>query len=176
MQLKKDEQADKAFGWVLEMWSFTIACARRGIRFRIEPRLQVEPRGAGVPSSWPWPFGGAHGGGGGGGHGGGGAGHGGGHELSHELSHFYIYHYTFGLDVPPSSSWWRGGGGSGGAWSWWKRSFLHSYPEPLTPPPAHAPQSTHDFVRLMNAGLQEGRLRGANASSRARRRRRAAVR
>ena len=103
-----------------------------------------------------------------------------GHELSHELSHFYIYHYTFGLDVPPTSSWWRGGGGSGGAWSWWKRSFLHSYPDPLTPPPAHAPQSTHDFVRLMNAGLQdvtqEGRRRGANASSRARRRRRAAVR
>ena len=41
-ELKRDPQADKVFGWVLEMWGYTLA-ARLGIRHLVMEELQAEP-------------------------------------------------------------------------------------------------------------------------------------
>ena len=42
-ELKRDPQADKVFGWVLEMWGYTLAAARLGIRHLVMEELQAEP-------------------------------------------------------------------------------------------------------------------------------------
>ena len=43
VKLKADRQADAAFGWVLEMWGYSIACARLGIKHFVWQQLQTEP-------------------------------------------------------------------------------------------------------------------------------------
>jgi hypothetical protein len=48
IELKRDPKADKAFGWVLEMWGYALAAAKLGIRHRIIPELQAEPGGDGI--------------------------------------------------------------------------------------------------------------------------------
>ena len=42
-KLKRDEEADKVFGWVLEMWGYTIAASRLGIRHLVWNDFQTEP-------------------------------------------------------------------------------------------------------------------------------------
>ena len=111
--LKRDPQADRAFGWVLEMWGWALVTARMGIRHRIERFLQAEPGGPGIPS----------------------------------LSDYYIYHYTFDLDI-------KAGWGGRQPFFWSKRRFMSSYPPLLPTPPAAAQRSTHKFVQLMNEGIQ----------------------
>ena len=32
LELKRDREADQALGWVLEMWAYTLAAARTGVR------------------------------------------------------------------------------------------------------------------------------------------------
>ena len=43
VDLKHDGAADRAFGWVLEMWGYSIACARVGIKHYVWQQLQIEP-------------------------------------------------------------------------------------------------------------------------------------
>jgi len=43
LALKRDPQADKSFGWVLEMWGYTIAAASVGIKHTIIDKFQIEP-------------------------------------------------------------------------------------------------------------------------------------
>jgi len=43
VDLKHDSQADAAFGWVLEMWGYSIACARLDIKHYVWQQLQIEP-------------------------------------------------------------------------------------------------------------------------------------
>ena len=43
VDLKADHSADRAFGWVLEMWGYSIACARVGIKHFVWQQLQIEP-------------------------------------------------------------------------------------------------------------------------------------
>ena len=42
VKLKADRDADRIFGWVLEMWGYTIAAASVGIKHRVS-NLQIEP-------------------------------------------------------------------------------------------------------------------------------------
>ena len=112
LTLKRDSQADRAFGWVLEMWGYALASARLGIRHKIERSLQAEPGGAGIRN----------------------------------LDAYYIYHYTFDLDIKASFL-------SRSPWAWSKRRFMSGYPPLLTPPPNAAQRSTHTFVRMMNEGI-----------------------
>ncbi len=42
-ELKRDATADKAFGWVLEMWGYTLASARLGVRHFVWDSFQAEP-------------------------------------------------------------------------------------------------------------------------------------
>ena len=43
VELKHDNAADRAFGWVLEMWGYSIACARVGIKHYVWQQFQIEP-------------------------------------------------------------------------------------------------------------------------------------
>lgn len=43
MALKRDPVADAAYGWVLEMWGYTLAAARMGIKHALWDNIQVEP-------------------------------------------------------------------------------------------------------------------------------------
>ena len=47
LRLKVDKTADQRFGWVLEMWGYSIAAAARGIRHDVLRNFQVEG-GAGI--------------------------------------------------------------------------------------------------------------------------------
>ena len=46
VQLKADRDADRIFGWVLEMWGYSIACARLGIKQFVWQQFQIEPAAA----------------------------------------------------------------------------------------------------------------------------------
>ena len=46
VKLKADRKADQIFGWVLEMWGYSIACAQLGVKHFVWQRLQVEPAAA----------------------------------------------------------------------------------------------------------------------------------
>ena len=41
--LKRDPEADAEFGWMLEMWGYSIACGRQGVRHQLLDALQIEP-------------------------------------------------------------------------------------------------------------------------------------
>lgn len=43
VELKADPEADAAFGWVLEMWGYSLACANLGIQNFVWQQLQIEP-------------------------------------------------------------------------------------------------------------------------------------
>jgi hypothetical protein len=47
VELKRDHETDGCFGWVLEMWGYTITCARHGVKHNVIQQLQIEPA-----SSW----------------------------------------------------------------------------------------------------------------------------
>jgi len=44
--LKKNPEADRAFGWMLEMWGYSIAVAQLGIKHFVWQKLQIEPSAA----------------------------------------------------------------------------------------------------------------------------------
>ena len=48
LQLKRDRDADRAFGWVLEMWAWALTAARAGVRHTVLSALQAEPGNAGI--------------------------------------------------------------------------------------------------------------------------------
>lgn len=48
LALKRDPEANKAFGWVLEMWGWSLATARLGIRHLVLKELQAEPANQGI--------------------------------------------------------------------------------------------------------------------------------
>lgn len=43
VELKRDRETDACFGWVLEMWGWTITCARHGITHEVWQQFQIEP-------------------------------------------------------------------------------------------------------------------------------------
>jgi len=43
VKLKADHEADATFGWVLEMWGYSLACANLGIKNFVWQQLQIEP-------------------------------------------------------------------------------------------------------------------------------------
>jgi len=43
LALKLDPVADRRFGWVLEMWGYSIACAALGVKNYVWQQLQIEP-------------------------------------------------------------------------------------------------------------------------------------
>ena len=53
MALKRDEAANSAYGWVLEMWGYTLAAARMGIRHSLWPNIQVSGGSAGKGGGMP---------------------------------------------------------------------------------------------------------------------------
>jgi hypothetical protein len=61
------------------------------------------------------------------------------------LNEYYIYHYTFDLDM-------KAGWGAN-AFFWSKRRFMSGYPPRLTAPPLAAQRSTKTFVQMMNEGI-----------------------
>ena len=46
VQLKADREADGAFGWMLEMWGYSIAALRVGVKHYAWQQLQIEPSAA----------------------------------------------------------------------------------------------------------------------------------
>ena len=48
LTLKRDKEANQAFGWVLEMWAWSLATARLGIRHLVVKELQAEPANQGI--------------------------------------------------------------------------------------------------------------------------------
>lgn len=40
--LKRDPEADAEFGWMLEMWGYSVAAARTGVRHKLLDTLQIE--------------------------------------------------------------------------------------------------------------------------------------
>lgn len=50
LELKRDPDANRVFGWVLEMWGWALATARLGVKHKVVSELQAEPGGLGIPS------------------------------------------------------------------------------------------------------------------------------
>ena len=46
VDLKADHEADRAFGWMLEMWGYAIAACRLGIKHFVWQKIQIEPSAA----------------------------------------------------------------------------------------------------------------------------------
>jgi len=68
MALKRDSAANAAYGWVLEMWGYTLAAARMHIRHKLWPNIQIEPA-----SLWHC-------------------------DESFTRANYYTFHYTYGLE------------------------------------------------------------------------------
>ena len=112
LQLKRDPTADRRFGWVLEMWAYSIASAQLGIVHRLQNEWQIEPAGAGrdLPRD----------------------------DKGEPRS--FIFHYTYGMKYSPPGR--PGTATHGEVWSLDKRQFLTSYPPRALPaPPAGASES-----------------------------------
>ena len=43
VRMKKDEEANAAFGWVVEMWAYSIASAQVGVRYDLHPEMMLQP-------------------------------------------------------------------------------------------------------------------------------------
>ena len=41
--MKKDEEANAAFGWVVEMWAYSIASAQAGVEYNLYPEMMLQP-------------------------------------------------------------------------------------------------------------------------------------
>jgi hypothetical protein len=41
--MKQDPAADKAFGWVIEMWAYSIASAQVGVTYELHPEMMLQP-------------------------------------------------------------------------------------------------------------------------------------
>lgn len=116
--LKRDPEADAEFGWMLEMWGYSIACGKAGIRHKILDEMQIEPssqfgtqitarRAAGAPP----------------------------------LPTHYVYHYTFAHEysmegVAQLDS-------KHGEWSFDKRNVQKYLPLGLIAPPRCALEAAH---------------------------------
>jgi hypothetical protein len=48
LQMKMDDDANRVFGWVLEMWGYNLAARNLGIRHTVSQSIQVEPQGVGT--------------------------------------------------------------------------------------------------------------------------------
>ena len=123
--LKRDPEADAEFGWMLEMWGYSIACGKNGLRHRLPDNsrpgaLQLEPSSqfgtvitARATASVSSPA----------------------------VPTAYMYHYTFTHEyseegVPQLDS-------KHGEWSFDKRNFQRYLPLGLLPPPRCALEAAH---------------------------------
>ena len=48
LKMKGNRDANRVFGWVLEMWGYNLAARNMGIRHTVSQSLQVEPQGTGT--------------------------------------------------------------------------------------------------------------------------------
>ena len=123
--LKRDAEADAEFGWMLEMWGYSIACAKDGLRHRLPDNtapgaLQLEPSsqfGTVITARDRA------------------------HPSAPALPTAYLYHYTFAHEyseegVPQFDS-------KHGEWSFDKRNFQRYLPRSLLPPPRCALEAAH---------------------------------
>ena len=46
VQMKADREADAAFGWMLEMWGYSVAALRVGVKHFAWQQIQIEPSAA----------------------------------------------------------------------------------------------------------------------------------
>ena len=46
VQMKADREADGAFGWMLEMWGYSVAALRVGVKHFAWQQIQIEPSAA----------------------------------------------------------------------------------------------------------------------------------
>ncbi|XRB24320.1 glycosyltransferase family 95 protein [Pseudoscourfieldia marina] len=115
VRLKQDGQAVKDFGWVLEMYAFSIASAQVGIKYELRLDFMVQPpwdtqflRKCVGPSEQ-------------------------GYRENCQDEHVWILHYTYGNDYTLEGEFTPG---KYGAWRFDKRSYMATYPAfPLEMPP-----------------------------------------
>ena len=43
VKMKTDEEANAAFGWVVEMWAYSIASAQAGVEYNLHPEMMLQP-------------------------------------------------------------------------------------------------------------------------------------
>lgn len=43
VKMKKDPEANRAFGWVVEMWAYSIASAQAGVEYALHPEMMLQP-------------------------------------------------------------------------------------------------------------------------------------
>uniref|UniRef100_A0A8I7B9J1 Hydroxyproline O-arabinosyltransferase-like domain-containing protein n=1 Tax=Hordeum vulgare subsp. vulgare TaxID=112509 RepID=A0A8I7B9J1_HORVV len=43
LQMKEDQESDKAFGWVLEMYAYAVASALRGVQHVLRKDFMIQP-------------------------------------------------------------------------------------------------------------------------------------
>lgn len=43
VKMKKDPEANNAFGWVVEMWAYSIASAQVGVEYNLFPEMMLQP-------------------------------------------------------------------------------------------------------------------------------------
>ena len=121
--LKRDSAADAEFGWMLEMWGYSIGAALAGVRHRLVEPLQLEPSSQfGVRTT------------------------GGDGRYSH-----YILHYTFSHEysaegVPRINS-------KQGGYAFDKRVYHEWLPRDLPPPPRCALEATHTLWSLLHDAM-----------------------
>ena len=125
--LKKDPAADAEFGWMLEMWGYSIAAGVAGIPHQLPEHFQLEPSqqfGTVITTTNDG-------------------------NLSHATHH--IMHYTFGHEyslegVPTIDS-------KTGAWGLDKRQYQKGLPRHLVQPPHCALESTQVLWRLFHEAM-----------------------
>ena len=123
--LKKDPAADAEFGWMLEMWGYSIGAAVGGVAHELPESFQIEPSqqfGVRVTDA----------------------------DGTGALTH-HILHYTFGHEyslegVPTIDS-------KHGAWAYDKRTYQQGLPRDLRPPPRCALESTHRLVSMLREAM-----------------------
>lgn len=114
--LKLDPRADKNMGWVIEMWGYTIAAAKLGLRHQVLADFQIEPDAHSAAKG----------------------------KLGGFPERYWIFHYTFpmefhldGSPCPPFEI---------GEYSLNKRNFMLTYPPLLPMPPTPVNNSAAVFL------------------------------
>ncbi|KDD75792.1 hypothetical protein H632_c496p0 [Helicosporidium sp. ATCC 50920] len=128
LQIKADAEADKEFGWVQEMYAFSVALATaldRPIEVDVRPEFMVQPpwdSGFKVPSK----------------------------AFYKADKYAYVLHFTYGSDFDLKGKFTPG---KVGPWHWDKRDWMHKYP-PLNFPQLPR-ESKNDLVRRLVGAVNE---------------------
>ena len=134
--LKRDAAADAEFGWMLEMWGYSIGAAVAGVKHELLNELQLEPSsqfGLQITSGGTGGWTNALGGGGKG-------------EPTHHILH-YTFSHEYSLEgIPMIDS-------RAGQWALDKREYQKGLPRHLIRPPYCAAESTWKWWSLLNQAM-----------------------